>query len=94
MSKETSGDTSGGGGHPNDVIMPIVGNNNFGYKRKWAHGFWDLCYEDRELGGRFFPCFCPLSFPFSCVMVGLVTSKMSRAEPCLLEMDPMVFSVL
>lgn len=54
---------------------------------KWVHGFWDICYTNKEESNTFCPYFCPFACPFSCIMTGVLVTKLSGNEALCLEMD-------
>ena len=58
--------------------------------RKWAHGFCDICYVDKQHDNKFCPYCCPYAFPFSCIMTGKLVTLYARDEPPVCcEMDSM-----
>ena len=55
--------------------------------KKWVHGFWDICYTNKEQTSTFCPYFCPYAFPFSCIMTGMLATKYSGNQVVCWEMD-------
>jgi hypothetical protein len=48
---------------------PVLESKDISPKfKKWAHGFCDLCYVDKEHNNKFCPYCCPFAWPCSCVI--------------------------
>ena len=63
------------------------GRKGRGPRRKWAHGFCDICYVDKDHNNTFFPYCCPYSYPCSCIMTGKLVALYGDEQAICCEMD-------
>ena len=82
--------SSGGGSKTRVEAEVLTAQPDGKLRRKWAHGFCDICYVDKEHDNKFFPFCFPYAWPFSCIMTGKLVTLYARDErPVCCEMDSM-----